>query len=253
MPLRFVFRPGRDALLGLMPAHRGGTSPALLAQGDRDRPGQRARGLDPHQGAVLLHDGETGVLQARAQRLGDHRDPDGRGLGGRDASSWPGREPDASRSSARASRGARTREAMRAVVDDPELRIWSRTPRTRRRSRSSRTPSSATTVEEALDGADDRLHVHGGARADRPARVARARRPRQRRRRPRCPTARELDGDVVADASLFVDRRESTAQRVGRLPAAPPRSTGIGPDAHPRRARRGAGRRAPGAAATTTS
>ena len=36
----------------------------MVPEGDRHRPGNLARGLDAHQGAVLLHDGETGRLRA---------------------------------------------------------------------------------------------------------------------------------------------------------------------------------------------
>ena len=47
-----------------MPAHRRRATPAYVAQGDRRHARNPARGLDAHQGAVLLHDGETGQLVA---------------------------------------------------------------------------------------------------------------------------------------------------------------------------------------------
>ena len=59
------------------------------------------------------------------------------------------------------------------------------------------------------------------------------------------PTTRELDSETVAAAPLFVDRRESTENEVGRLPDRPARGRDR-PGPHPRRARRGAGRRRPG-------
>lgn len=64
MPLRFMFRPPGDALLGMMPAHRAGAASLFSLKEIVVAPANGARGLDPHQGAVLLHDGETGVLQA---------------------------------------------------------------------------------------------------------------------------------------------------------------------------------------------
>ena len=64
-PLRPVTRPeGSDMLMGLMPAYRGGERPAWSLKEIVIAPGNPARGLDAHQGAVLLHDGETGQLRA---------------------------------------------------------------------------------------------------------------------------------------------------------------------------------------------
>ncbi len=114
----------------------------------------------------------------------------------------------------------------------------------RRRSRSSRTRSSCETVEEALDGADvvctctaarEPIVRHAwlapGAHVNAVGSSV--------------PSARELDADLVAAASLFVDRRESTLERGGRLPA---RRRGDGHRArpHPRRAGRAPPRRASG-------
>src|SRR6185295_200719 len=64
-PLRFVTRPpGADSLMGFMPAHRSGDGSTWSLKEIVIAPGNSARGLDAHQGAVLLHDGETGELQA---------------------------------------------------------------------------------------------------------------------------------------------------------------------------------------------
>lgn len=62
-PLRFVVRP-HDArhLLGLMPAYRGGENSAYALKEVCIFPDNPARGLDTHQGAVLLHSAETGEL-----------------------------------------------------------------------------------------------------------------------------------------------------------------------------------------------
>ena len=63
-PLRFVMRPPASALMGFMPAYRGGGNPLFSLKEIVIAPGNPARGLDAHQGAVLLHDGETGRLRA---------------------------------------------------------------------------------------------------------------------------------------------------------------------------------------------
>ena len=65
MPLRSMFRPpDAPSLMGLMPAHR--TDAAYGLKAICVFPGNPARGLDSHQGAVLLYDGETGELRAAA-------------------------------------------------------------------------------------------------------------------------------------------------------------------------------------------
>lgn len=61
LPLRAIVRPpGAETLIGLMPAHRGGSEPTYGLKTVvvvHDNP---IRGLDPHQGTVTLFDGETG-------------------------------------------------------------------------------------------------------------------------------------------------------------------------------------------------
>ena len=63
---RVIVPPGAAGLLGLMPAYGPGVGDVaafgLKAVGIF--PGNPARGLDSHQGAVLLFSGETGELQA---------------------------------------------------------------------------------------------------------------------------------------------------------------------------------------------
>jgi len=64
-PLRFVVRPPEEqSLMGLMPAHRSSPEPAYGLKTVCIFPGNPARGLDPHQGGVMLFDGETGELRA---------------------------------------------------------------------------------------------------------------------------------------------------------------------------------------------
>lgn len=65
MPLRSVFSPqGEDTLIGLMPAHRGGSAPLYSLKTVCVFPENPARGLDAHQGTVTLFDGETGEVRA---------------------------------------------------------------------------------------------------------------------------------------------------------------------------------------------
>jgi ornithine cyclodeaminase/alanine dehydrogenase-like protein (mu-crystallin family) len=59
--LRFDAAP---SLMGLMPSYRTGAAPRWGLKHILVAPGNRARGLDSHQGAVLLNDGETGRLLA---------------------------------------------------------------------------------------------------------------------------------------------------------------------------------------------
>src|SRR5437764_15119996 len=64
-PLRSVVRAA-DAIgfLGLMPVFRGGETPLFALKEVCIFPGNPARGLDTHLGAVLLHTRETGQFLA---------------------------------------------------------------------------------------------------------------------------------------------------------------------------------------------
>jgi ornithine cyclodeaminase/alanine dehydrogenase-like protein (mu-crystallin family) len=64
-PLRLVLRPpGAAGVMALMPAYRAGAAPAFGLKAIGVFPGNVARGLDSHQGAVMLFDGATGELRA---------------------------------------------------------------------------------------------------------------------------------------------------------------------------------------------
>jgi ornithine cyclodeaminase/alanine dehydrogenase-like protein (mu-crystallin family) len=65
MPLRsMMMPPGAAGFMGLMPAWRGGTAPVFSLKTVCVMPENPARGLDAHQGAVTLYDGETGMPTA---------------------------------------------------------------------------------------------------------------------------------------------------------------------------------------------
>ncbi len=65
MPLRSVMMPpGAAGFMGLMPAWRGGAEAAFALKAICLMPGNPARGLDAHQGIVVLFDGEIGMATA---------------------------------------------------------------------------------------------------------------------------------------------------------------------------------------------
>jgi ornithine cyclodeaminase/alanine dehydrogenase-like protein (mu-crystallin family) len=217
-PLRFVVRPPADELLGLMPAWRGGASPVFSLKEIVISPGNSARGLDPHQGAVLLHDGVTGELRAilNASAITEIRTAAvsavaTRTLARRDASVV-----------AILGSGVQGRahvDAMRAVLPDAELRIWSRTAEHATGLALRSNAAAYRSAEEALQDA----HVV--------CTTTSAREPILRREwlasgahvnavGSSVPWARELDVGTVVDASLFVDRRESTVNEAGDYLAA---------------------------------
>ena len=93
-PLRFVIRPPEEpSLMGLMPAHRSAPSASYGLKVICIFPSNAERGLDLHQGGVLLFDGETGAAARAPRRLRRDRDPHGRRVGRRDAPARPQGRP----------------------------------------------------------------------------------------------------------------------------------------------------------------
>ena len=227
MPLRFMVRSGGEQLMGLMPAHRAGDAPLFSLKEIVVTPGNSARGLDPHQGAVLLHDGETGLLQAvvNASAITEIRTAAVSAVATK-LLARPG-----ARTVAILGAGVQGRShavAMRSVVADAELRIWSRTPAHAEALALEAHAVVCSTAEEALDGADvvctctsssdpivRRTWLASGAHVNSVGSSI--------------PSGRELDADLVAEASLFVDRRESTVNESGDYLAAV-EEAGIGPE-----------------------
>ena len=181
MPLRFVVRGSGPQLLGLMPAHRGGDAPLFSLKEVVIAPANSARGLDPHQGAVLLHDGETGVLEAlvNASAITEIRTAAVSAVATR-LLARPGARRVAILGAGVQARGHAI--AMRAVLDDVELRLWSRTPAHAEALALESHATVCATVEEALDGADVVCTCTAASGAARPARLARTRGARQRGR-----------------------------------------------------------------------
>jgi ornithine cyclodeaminase/alanine dehydrogenase-like protein (mu-crystallin family) len=200
MPLRSVFRPpDTPSLMGLMPAHRADAAYGLKAI--CVFPGNPARGLDSHQGAVLLFDGETGELRAalNASAITEIRTAAVSGV------------------ATRLLAGVQARahvEAMQAVRDLERVRVWSRTEEHARALAEEAGGEAVASAEEALRGADVVCTT------------TTAREPIIRREwlapgahvnavGSSIPTTRELDTATMAVASFFVDRRESTLNESG--------------------------------------
>jgi ornithine cyclodeaminase/alanine dehydrogenase-like protein (mu-crystallin family) len=205
-PLRFVTHaPGGESLMGFMPARRGGESPVWSLKEIVIAFGNPARGLDAHQGGVLLHDGVTGELRAlvNAAPITAIRTAAVSAVATR-ALARPGARTAAIIGSG--VQGASHEQAMRAVLgEDAEIRVWSR--------------SMGGSAEDAVRGADvvctcttspepvlRREWLAPGAHVNAVGASV--------------PTSRELDAETVAASSLFVDRRESALNESGELLAA---------------------------------
>jgi len=214
-PLRQAIRaPGAPGLLGLMPAHRGGEVPYYALKEVCVFPGNPARGLDTHLGAVLLHSGETGelLMMANASAITAIRTAAVSAV----ATKLLAREDAKVLAIIGAGVQARTHlEAIPLVRDIAEVRVVSRTrSKAEELAKRDSRVRIIDSIEEAVRGADiittttssrdpiiHREWIAGGAHINAVgSSVA---------------SARELDGATLAAASLFVDRRESTVNESG--------------------------------------
>lgn len=213
-PLRSIARaPGSETLLGLMPSYRGGAAPAYGLKEIVVVPSNPARGLDTHMGSVLLHDGETGELVAvlNASPITEIRTAAVSGVATRALA-----RRDAERVAILGA-GAQARghvHALRAVLDDPEIRIWSRRLEEAEALAAETGASVAPSVDAALFGAEvvctttaatepilEHRWLAPGAHVNAVGSCF--------------PTTRELDTETVAAASFFTDRRESCLNEAG--------------------------------------
>jgi len=226
-PLRSIMRTQGPALMGLIPAYRGGETPLFALKEIVIAPENSSRGLDPHQGAVLLHDGVTGVLVAilNASAITEIR------TAAVSAAATKALSRKGARTVAVLGSGVQGRshvDAMQTVLDDPIIRIWSRNSAHAEALALETHSLVATSIEEALDGADvvctatasrepivelgwlaPGTHLNAAGASIR--------------------TSRELSSETVAAATLFVDRRESTLNESGDYLLAV-EEQGIGPD-----------------------
>ncbi len=230
-PLRSVLRPqGASGFLGLMPAYRGGEKPGYGLKEICLFPGNPARGLDTHLGGVLLHSGETGELLAimNASAITAIRTAAVSAL----ATRLLARED--AKVHAIIGAGVQARSHLAAIPNVrniEEVRICSRT-----RAKADRVAAAASaavrvvdSIEEAVRGADiistttssrepviHRSWIAPGAHINAVGSSIAA--------------ARELDSDTVADAALYVDRRESTVNESGDYLSAVREGAIAGPD-----------------------
>jgi ornithine cyclodeaminase len=224
-PLRFVVRPpGEGSLLGLMPSHRGGESKLWALKTVAIFPSNAALGLDLHQGFVALFDGETGATRAimNAGGITAVRTAAVSGVATRLLAR------DDVRTLAILGTGIQARahlDAMQAVREFERIVVWGRTPG---RFADLDEVEEVSSAEEAVRVADVLVTATSAAE------------PIVRREwlKPgvhvnavgsSIPTTRELDTQTMADASLFVDRRESTVSEAGDFLFAQ-REGAIGPD-----------------------
>jgi ornithine cyclodeaminase/alanine dehydrogenase-like protein (mu-crystallin family) len=213
-PLRFVVRaPEASGFLGLMPAHRAGTTPAYALKEIVVSPQNPAKGLDAHQGSVLLHDGETGQLVAvlNASPVTEIRTAAVSAVATRALA-----RKDAERVAILGA-GVQARahvHAMRAVLDDPEIRIWARNIDAAELLAAETEAIVSPSADAAVFGAEvvctatsatepvvERRWLATGAHVNAVGACI--------------PTVRELDTATVAASSFFVDRRESALNEAG--------------------------------------
>ena len=215
LPLRFVVRPPNAAgFIGLMPAYRGGESPAFGLKAINVIPDNpRLRGLDAHQGGVLLSDGESGEPLAflNASAITEIRTAAVSAVATRALAREDSREL------AILGAGVQARshlEAMRAVRDFERVRIYSRTAEHARALAEEGGAAVVGSAEEAVREADvvvtatsspepvvDRGWLKRGVHINAVGACL--------------PHMRELDTQTVVDAAFFTDRRESAENEAG--------------------------------------
>jgi ornithine cyclodeaminase len=221
-PLRSVIRPpDAHGVLGMMPAFLAGTRPAWGMKTITVFHGNVAKGMDSHQGAVLLYNAETGELQAvmNASAITAIRTAAASGL----ATDLLARRD--AKTLALIGTGVEAAphlEAMAAVRSIEHCRIASRFFAHAQRFESEHSgrygfPVEAVeSVKDAVEGADlivtvtnakqpivQREWIASGAHINAVGSCI--------------PTAREIDGATVAAASVFTDRRESALTEAGDL------------------------------------
>ena len=227
-PLRTLMSSPGSAAMGLMPAHAAGTAPVFSLKEIVVVPTNPKRGLDPHQGSVILHDGTTGQLTAviNASPITEIRTAAVSAV----ATKLLARPN--SRTVAIIGSGVQGRshvDAMQTVLDDPIIRIWSRNPAHAEALALETHSLVANSIEEALDGADvvctatsarepivEYAWLSPGAHINAAGAFPNGK-------------SRELSSETVGAARFFVDRRESTLSESGDFLVAAA-ELGFGPD-----------------------
>jgi ornithine cyclodeaminase len=227
-PLRMKAVPqGAPNRMVFMPALRQGGRKLWSNKQIVVTPGNSKRGLDSHQGGVLLHDGDTGELLAMvhagavtAIRTAAASAVATRALARKDA-----------RIVAILGTGVQGRahlDAMRCILPGASFRVWSRTRANAMALADSPGVTAADTIAAACDGADVICAVTASSEPI----LSQATIPHGchvNAAGSSIATTRELDGTAMANGSLFVDRRESTLNESGDYLLAL-REGAIGPD-----------------------
>jgi ornithine cyclodeaminase/alanine dehydrogenase-like protein (mu-crystallin family) len=211
---RLQLRPADDGpLVGLMPVRSHGPRSFWCTKVVAVAATNPARGLDSHQGAVLLLDGETGVPAALldAAAITAIRTAAASAVASRLLAA-----PDSRRVAILGTgRQARSHvEAMRAILPDARIVIWGR----------DRAAATALAGASGTEPADDPREAVTGA--DIVCTVTGSRTPILDRSwlKPGChvnavgasaPDAREIGGDIIAACELFVDSRAQALTECG--------------------------------------
>jgi ornithine cyclodeaminase/alanine dehydrogenase-like protein (mu-crystallin family) len=218
-PLRSIANPPDAAgLIGLMPAYRGGERSAFALKAINVIPDNpRLRGLDTHQGAVLVSSGETGELEAlvNASAITEIRTAAVSGVATRALAR------DDSRVVAILGAGVQARShlhAMAAARPFEHGRIWSRdVEQARKLADEISLPFPVEVVSSAENAVDDADVVVTATASPEPV-VRRdwvADGTHINAVGACFPHTRELDGATVAASTLIVDRRESAENEAG--------------------------------------
>jgi ornithine cyclodeaminase len=233
-PLRTIIRPpGTNGLMGLMPVHKSGEEPVFGLKAICLVPGNPAIGKDAHQGTVLLFSGESGELMTmmNASAITALRTAAVSAV----ATDLLAQKEACDLAMIGAGVQARTHlDAMSCVRQIKRCRVVGRELEHARSFADEMSPrysfpiEVAGSVQEALAGADlivtvtnsvepvvQREWISDGAHLNVVGSST--------------PNAREVDSATMADASLFVDRRESTLNEAGDYLFAA-RDCVIGPD-----------------------
>jgi ornithine cyclodeaminase/alanine dehydrogenase-like protein (mu-crystallin family) len=223
VPLRMVMRmPDASGFLGLMPGHiapDGGRDGALGMKAVSVFPGNAARGIDTHQGAVLLFEADTGRLSALM---------DGATITAIRTAAVSGVATDLlalkdATELAILGAGVQARthlEAITAVRPVRRVRVWSRNPKhaaqlvSEAAGHYTASIEAVPTAEAAVRGADlvatvtaspqpvlERAWLKDGAHVNAVGSSI--------------PNTREIDTATMSAARLFVDRRESALSEAG--------------------------------------
>jgi len=213
---RFQLKPSVGTpLMGLMPVFGGGSAPVWCLKDVLVAPANPARGLDSHQGAILVHDGETGELLALVDATAVTAI---RTAAASAVATLALAAPDI-RKVAILGAGTQARahvEAMRLILPEATISIWARSRERARQLAQELRLEAADSVEAAVTDAD----VVCTLTASREPLLERG------WLKPGChinavgasaPTARELGDDIIAAAELFVDSKAQAMTECGEI------------------------------------